>query len=91
MTGAWQVSHSGRPQARLSGRPPPARNLPVTPAPPALRRDPSSRRQEKAGILREELVTQPSREMGRAEIAQIVIEVAELRPQRQGEDSGLAG
>ena len=58
------------------------------PCPPAGS-DRSSRRQEETGIFRNELIGEPCREMGRPEMAQIVIEVAELRLQRQSENPCL--
>ena len=47
----------------------------------------SSGRQMETGILRDELVAQPCRETGRAETAQILVEVAELRTKHQGDDA----
>ena len=63
--------------------------FPVTPPLPACRSNRSSGRQEATGILRDELIAEPCGEMSGAEMAQIVVEVAKLRPQRQSEDPGL--
>ncbi|ANT54934.1 hypothetical protein A6B35_33950 (plasmid) [Mesorhizobium amorphae CCNWGS0123] len=88
MNGGWQGSPlrqaagaaspaDRRYVCRLSGDAVPAR---------VSARTHSSGRQQETGILRDELVAEPCREMGRAEMTQIVVEVAELRPQHQGKD-----
>ncbi len=60
--------------------------LPATPAgpPPRRRRRRSSRLQVKTGIVRDELIPKPCREAIRAEAAEIIVEVAELRAKHQG-------
>lgn len=42
------------------------------------------------GIVREELIAERCRETGRAELAQIVVEVAQLRAKHDCENAGLA-
>ncbi|EPE93679.1 hypothetical protein [Rhizobium grahamii] len=49
-----------------------------------------TRRRPLSLIVGDELIAEPCREVGRAEMTQIVVEVTELRPQHQSEDPGLA-
>ena len=86
VTGEWQGSPLGQAAGAASPADPrhACKSSGDHPCPPAG--SGRSSRQEETGILRDELIAKPCREMGRAEMTQIVVEVAELRPQHQGED-----
>ncbi len=84
VAGGWQ----GSPLRQAAGAAFPADSCharpPLTPPLPACRPGPSSGRRQETGIVPDELIAEPCRETGWAEMKEIVVEVAELRPQRQG-------